>query len=335
METINVKNGETVSNICKPSIVKPVKNAKYDIKSRKFEEKMPGGDVLRQIELHSKLKRDYLCELPESSKESENLCSPKSSEKRPDSDTDTRKSKNTNVDHDILKNRTQRINSESDIDDRLKKGQTSAVVDGFLQINSKYSKKIEKDVSVDKGTFRKIEHTPDGKPNSKRKVYKNQKTKVADDSLDNTLKSKNDLQICQELSGHHNKRSKLDTEQSDDNYHNSILEKFDFSESQNSLRTLLKHSKEVNDKNYQLLRDITSDSEDRGNIETLDALDKRGEEANNFSQKDKVGNLSTRSQVSTLTISRHSSGDSEKSYSRSVVIRSQDHRIKTSKKLEQ
>ncbi|XP_043480307.1 centrosome-associated protein 350-like isoform X2 [Leptopilina heterotoma] len=335
LETINVKNGETVSNICKPYIVKPVKNAKYDIKSRKFEEKMPGGDVLRQIELHSKLKRDYLCELPESSKESENLCSPKSSEKIPDSDTDSRKSKNISVDHDILKNRTQRINSDSDLNDRLKKGQTSAVVDEFLQINSKYSKKIEKDVSADKGTFKKIEHTPDGKPNSKRKVYKNQKTKVADDSLDNTLKSKSDLQICQELSGHHNKRSKLDTEQSDDNYHNSILEKFDFSESQNSLHALLKHSKEVNDKNYQLLRDITSDSEDRGNIETFDALDKRGEEANNFSQKDKVGNLSTRSQVSTLTISRHSSGDSEKSYSRSVVIRSHDHRIKTSKKLEQ
>ncbi|XP_051170033.1 protein PFC0760c-like [Leptopilina boulardi] len=327
LENINIKNDDNLSNICR---IKPVKNTKYDIKSRKFEEKMPGGDVLRQIELHSKLKRDSLCELPESSKESENLClsstnSPKSIciDERGESDEKlTRKTKTLNSD----KSQQITTNSESDIDERTNE---------FLQINSIISKKIEKNV-------KKIENISDCKTNSKRKGYKSQKTKVANNELlESVLKSKSDSQICQHLSGHHNKRSKLDIEQSDDNYDNSILEKFDFSESQNSLHALLKHSKAVNEKNYQLLRDITSDSEDRGNnIENFDALDKKNsEKSKNFSQKEQVGsnmgNLSTRSQVSTLTISRHSSGDSEKSYSRSVVIRSHDHRFKTSKKLEQ
>lgn len=327
MENINIKNDDNLSNVCR---IKPVKNTKYDIKSRKFEEKMPGGDVLRQIELHSKLKRDSLCELPESSKESENLClsstnSPKSIciDERGESDEKlTRKTKTLNSD----KSQQITTNSESDIDERTNE---------FLQINSIISKKIEKNV-------KKIENISDCKTNSKRKGYKSQKTKVANNELlESVLKSKSDSQICQHLSGHHNKRSKLDIEQSDDNYDNSILEKFDFSESQNSLHALLKHSKAVNEKNYQLLRDITSDSEDRGNnIENFDALDKKNsEKSKNFSQKEQVGsnmgNLSTRSQVSTLTISRHSSGDSEKSYSRSVVIRSHDHRFKTSKKLEQ
>lgn len=344
MEIINAKNGCNLSNICRPYIIKPVKNTKYDIKSRKFEEKMPGGDVLRQIELHSKLKRDSLVGLYESSKESENIClsstnSPKSIciEEGPELDTDieklSRKSKILNVDHHmILKNAQQKVDTDSDID-MSKKVQTSACVDGFLQINSKYSRKIENDVTIDKGTLKRVEHISDGKPNSKRKGYKNQKTKVTDELMENLLKSKNDSQVWQNVTGHHNKRSRLDIEQSNENYHNSILEEFDFSGSQNSLQALLKHSKAVNEKNYQLLRDIASDSEDKTNIETFDALDKKSE------HKDKVGsnmgNLSTRSQVSTLTISRHSSGDSEKSYSRSVVIRSHDQRFKTSKKLEQ
>ncbi|XP_015117314.1 centrosome-associated protein 350 [Diachasma alloeum] len=102
--------------------------------------------------------------------------------------------------------------------------------------------------------------------------------------------------------------------------------KVDLDDSQTSLQALLKHSKAVKEKNHRLMRDIADED-----AQAMSVV-KEGE---GHEEVQGLGNISTRSHVSTFTISRHSSGDSEKSYSRSVVIRSQDHRFKGPKKLAQ
>ena len=298
---------------------------------------MPRADIFRQIELHSQLTQGSVIVLPG---QSQNLppkypAKPTLDYKKSESDTATQdlcgKSKYLQLDpHAILKPKAQKkLNPNPDITDDIRS--KKALKDNLLQINCKDSKKVEKPLLIDSDT----------KNSSKRKGSKSHKTKSTPDILvENFLRSKSDSQVWEKVIGHHNKRSKLESDQSDDNYQNSILEELDFNESQSSLRALLKHSKSVKDKNYQLLRDIASDRETKENMKAFAALDKKGGQLENFSpmeDKDSLnrGNISTRSQVSTLTISHHSSGDSEKSYSRSVVIRSQNHRFKTSKKLQQ
>lgn len=115
------------------------------------------------------------------------------------------------------------------------------------------------------------------------------------------------------------------------NGQSSILA-LDLNDSQNSLQALLKHSKAVKEKNHKLLRDIADEDE----AQAMN-LERESEEVQKSEREEVqgIGNISTRSHVSTFTISRHSSGDSEKSYSRSVVIRSQDSRFKAPKKLAQ
>ncbi|XP_063983213.1 centrosome-associated protein 350-like [Diachasmimorpha longicaudata] len=102
--------------------------------------------------------------------------------------------------------------------------------------------------------------------------------------------------------------------------------KIDLDDSQTSLQALLKHSKAVKEKNHRLMKDIADED-----AQAMSVV-KEGE---GHEEVQGLENISTRSHVSTFTISRHSSGDSEKSYSRSVVIRSQDHRFKGPKKLAQ
>lgn len=292
-------------------MIKAVKKSRYDITSRKFEEKMPRADILRQIELHSQLKQGSTVDLPGQNQETKNIGL------RPTYQT-------------------------YDTDDiRSKETQRSPPIDEISQINCKGSKKVVKSLLVEKDDLKKFQYASDTKSSSKRKGSKNHKTKSTSGVLmKNFLRSNSERQVWEEVIGHHNKRSKLEELQSDDNYQNSVLEELDFNESQSSLRALFKHSKTVKDKNYQLLRDLASDREMNEKIAAFEALDNKDRQLENCSQmEDKdspnMGNISTRSQVSTLTISHHSSGDSEKNYSRSVVISSQNHRFKTSKKLEQ
>lgn len=171
---------------------------------------------------------------------------------------------------------------------------------------------------------------------AKRKGLKPQKSKSEPLSRDS--------QHLDEAFVRNHKRTKLD---SDDNYQNSILEELDLNESQSSLQALLRHSSQLKERNQQLLRDIV----DERNATAAAAAGDNNSESPVLSHKDEDeagarggggGNTSARSQLS-LTISRQSSGDSDRSYSRSVVIRSQqDHHhhhhhsgLKTSKKLEQ
>ena len=316
---------------------------------------MPKADILRQIDLHSKLKQGSRVALSEQSQERESFGLPpmypiKTVFDHEKSESDTvieglsRNSKLLQLDpHGTLRRKAQsNLIYDTDAEEvKSKRTQTSPNIDQVLQINSKGSKKSEKPLVIERDSLKKLQHGSDSKSSSKRKGSKSHKAKSTSGVvMENILRPKSDSQVWEEVIGHHNKRSKLDVEQSDDNYQNSILEELDFNESQSSLRALLKHSKAVKDKNYQLLRDIASDREAKENVTALKALDKKSGHLDNFSRKEdkdgaNLGNISTRSQVSTLTISRHSSGDSEKSYSRSVVIRSQDHRFKTSKKLEQ
>lgn len=182
---------------------------------------------------------------------------------------------------------------------------------------------------LDKESLKKLEQQNDSK-NAKRKSVKNQKSKL---HVESTSKSEASQQ-SEEIFRHHTKRSKIDSEQqSEEIYQNSMLEELDFNESQSSLQALLKHSNLLKERNQKLLQDIV---DERNNIpaENSESPGSQKEE-----ELTRVGNTSARSQLS-LTISHQSSNDSDRSYSRSVVIRSQqDHHsqtgLKTSKKLEQ
>ncbi|XP_033226726.1 uncharacterized protein LOC117179148 [Belonocnema kinseyi] len=310
-ETIKGGKVSASASFCKPHMIKAVKKSNYDITSRKFEEKMPRADILRQIELHSQLQQGSIVDLPVQNQETKNVGWPPTYQEY---DTDCIRSKET-----------KRFSS----------------IDEISQINGKCSKKIEKSLLVDKDDLKKVQCVSDTMSSSKRKGTKSHKTKSTSNVVkENFLRSESDSQVWEEVNGPHNKRSKLQEEQSNNNYRNSVLEELDSNESQSSLRALLKHSKAAKDKNYQLLRDLTSDREKNEEHKVFEALDNKDRQLEDCSQmEDKgsanMGNISTRSQVSTLTISHHSSGDSEQNYSRSVVISSQNHRFETSKKLEQ
>lgn len=174
--------------------------------------------------------------------------------------------------------------------------------------------------------------------NSKQRGLKNQKSKIS--HIDSIAKLE-DSNCADVFFRHLNKSTNIENNQlSDDNYQNSILEELDFNETQSSLQALLKHSNILKERNQQILRDI---NDERNNVvggETSESP---------LSQKDEedhilLENTSARSQLS-LTISHQSSNDSDRSYSRSVVIRSQqDHHhhhhhhttgLTNSKKLEQ
>jgi hypothetical protein len=187
---------------------------------------------------------------------------------------------------------------------------------------------------LDRETLKKLQQyiACDSK-NVKRKGAKCQRSKPV--QTESTSKSE-DSHYVEETFRHHNKRSKMESElQSDDNYQNSILEEFDFNESQSSLQALLKHSNLLKERNQQLLQDIVDERNQVVAENSESPLSQKEEE-----EHARRGNASSRSQVS-LTISHQSSNDSDRSYSRSVVIRSQqDHHhhrtgLKTSKKLEQ
>ena len=194
---------------------------------------------------------------------------------------------------------------------------------------------------LDKESIKKLQQqlaTADNK-GAKRKVIKNQKPKPSQ-VIESTSKSEDSHYLDEAFRPDTAKRTKLDNseQQSDENYQNSILEELDLNESQSSLRALLRHSSLLKERNQQLLRDIADDREHAAaavdNSES--PLSQKEDEENT-----RAGNTSARSQLS-LTISHQSSNDSDRSYTRSVVIRaqqghhhSQHSGLKASKKLEQ
>ncbi|XP_046735757.1 centrosome-associated protein 350-like isoform X2 [Diprion similis] len=234
---------------------------------------------------------------------------------------------------------SENLNTESDeIAEELGSKQSLHIVEDLSEMTSKSLKKTQNTSMISKESSKKSQNSSKTKSNSKRKGSRSLKSKSSSDILsENILRSKSSSQIPEAIMKHHSKRSKIEKDQvqSDEDFQNLLTDDLEANDSQSSLHALVKHSKAVKEKNYQILKNIANEHEAKENVSSKDSENLRnisGRQDGNFQN---VGNMSTRSQVSTLTISHHSSGESEKSYSRSVVIRAQDHHFRTSKKLEQ
>ncbi|XP_076376957.1 uncharacterized protein LOC143259301 isoform X2 [Megalopta genalis] len=355
--------------------------AKYEIKSRKFEEKMPRADVLKlklyQHSIDPKLVRGhsmnasgkYLFEAAKSSDVSEllqkNLDNSISEHAKSESDTLVEELSKKSKPSQVTENHFQSlvsprereslskvitINSEivpeeistvsQDAERVSKISKSSQISEDLLQSHSKSSKRSSKSIPTD--ISKKSQYSSESKSNVKRRSSKCQKSKSSSSILtENILRSKSSSQVSEEFTKHHNKRTKVekDSVQSDKTDENAILDCVDHDESLNSHQTLIKHSKLTKDKNLKLLNDRIDDYESKENILCQKIFDKNAEAyENSFCSEDKsTQNLDNpvKSQVSNFTVSHHGSGESDRNYSKSVVIRSQDHNMKTSRKLEQ
>nr|XP_031849069.1 centrosome-associated protein 350-like isoform X1 [Nomia melanderi]XP_031849070.1 centrosome-associated protein 350-like isoform X1 [Nomia melanderi] len=353
---------------------------KYEIKSRKFEEKMPRADILRlklyQHSIDPKLvaghsistSGKYLFEADKSPDVSEllqsNLNNSVSEHAKSESDTlveelskKTKSSQLTDNHFQSLVSPREReslskvttINSEivpeeissisQDVVSKISK--SSQISEDLLQSHSKTSKKSNKTTPTD--TSKKSQYNSESKPNVKRRSSKCQKSKSSSSILtENVQRSKSNSQVSEEFIKHHNKRTKMEKEctQSDKNDENAILDCTDHDESLSSQQTLIRHSKPSKDKHFKLLNDRIDDYESKENILCQKVFDKNVEAyENSFYSEDKstqhLDGAPVKSEISNFTVSQHGCGESDRNYSKSVVIRSQDHNMKTSRKLEQ
>ncbi|XP_014203300.1 centrosome-associated protein 350-like isoform X1 [Copidosoma floridanum] len=290
---------------------------KYDLKARKFEEKMPKADKMKQYDLDLVLRHNVNVSQDDDDKSiSEHIKS--------ESDAIIEEFAQ------VLKSQFPNIDSES-----LTVLEAPETIEAFkkMQRISSSSSKIEKEPARKLQQQQQHQYALSDK-NAKRKGLKNQKSKS---SQSESISKSEDSNCTDDIYQHLNKRSKIDSDQlSDDNYQNSMLEELDFNESQSSLHALLKHSTLLKERNRQILQDINDERNNAVAENSESPLSQKDEEENVL-----LGNTSARSQLS-LTISHQSSNDSDRSYSRSVVIRSQqDHHhhhttgLKNSKKLEQ
>ncbi|XP_034190060.2 uncharacterized protein LOC117608689 isoform X1 [Osmia lignaria lignaria] len=350
---------------CPYKIQKDGTKSKYEIKSRKFEEKMPKADILRLkshqhssdptlMSSHSMSSPGkYIFEKDKSPDVSEllqqNLSKSMSEQIKSESDTLieelSKKSKSSQMIDNHFQNiisprereslKTTGMNSESapeeisslSQDTVSKTSKSSQVSEDILQTHSKSSKKGSKSIPTDMS--KKTQYSSESKSNFKRKSSKCQKSKSSSSSIltENILRSKSNSQTSEELIKHHNKRTKMEKEfiQCDKNNENALLDNMDYNENQSSLQTVTRHSKSAKDNNFKLLTNGIDNYESKENENSIP------QEKIEHS----LGNVSVKSQISNFAISRHSSGESDKNYSKSVVVRSQDQNLKTSKKLEQ
>ncbi|KAK2584435.1 hypothetical protein KPH14_006815 [Odynerus spinipes] len=354
---------------------------KYELKSRKFEEKMPRADIIKlrshQLDVESKLMQGHCMNMAGHIQEKQKTISLQSLQQDLDntiteyikSESDTlvdelsKKSKSSQVDfrsvsvskEKVPLSKDTAVNTETiheqitsiEQDALSKTSKSSQISEDTLQTYSKNSKKTDKSIATDKETTKKSQQNSDLKASTKRKSSKCQRTKSSSTILtENILRSKSSSQI-EEFMKHHNKRTKIENEfiQSDKNGESSILDELDLSTDQaineNAIEVLIRQSKTMKDKNSKLLADMIDESKE--NISVQNVLERSFEsyDENNYPSKDKGKNaqnyddVSTRSQLSTFAISNRNSADNEKDYTRSIVIRSQNHDFKTSKKLEQ
>ncbi|XP_043583945.1 centrosome-associated protein 350-like isoform X2 [Bombus pyrosoma] len=332
--------------------------SKYEIKSRKFEEKMPKVDVIRLkshqhsvdpklISNHSiSISGKYLFEKeksPDMLEVQQNLNKSISEHIKSESDTLVEELSKKSKPSQVIDNHFQSIvspreslkaittNSEilseevSSVsqDTILKTSKSSQVSEDILQTYSKSSKRSSKSIPTDMS--KKTQYSSESKSNFKRRSSKCQKSKSSSSILtENILRSKSNSQMSEELVKHHNKRTKMEKEfiQFDKNDETALMDK---------------HTK---DKNFKLLTDRIDDYDSKENVFCQKMFDKSvNSYENSFRSQDKNGHnfdeTSTKSQISNFAISHHSSGESDRNYSKSVVVRSQDHNLKTSKKLEQ
>ncbi|XP_011264049.2 centrosome-associated protein 350 [Camponotus floridanus] len=200
---------------------------------------------------------------------------------------------------------------------------TTQISEDILQTNtSKSSKKIDKSVMSDRDISKKSQYNDELSTNSKHKNFKYQKMKSPSNTLtENILQSKSSSRLSNELK-HQDKRIQLEHEllHLDSNNKSSILGELDFNVSQELLQTPVKHSKLIKDKNLKL-SETSNNYKSKENV--FSQINRKLEHDESCRNKQ---NTST-SQISTFAISHRSSKESEKNLSKSVVVRSQDRHL--------
>jgi len=352
--------------------------SKYELKSRKYEEKMPRADVLLQkqnqrLDMESKMMQGHpinminirLLENQDQIRLSQSS-RPEVDASIPDyvkSESDTlveELSKRTSLAEVLSKgSKTSQLtdssiqtvtvakekkfisnavttNSES-VEEEINTivqdtGSTKMTQSQISEISqtstSKNSKKIDKSIMSDRDISKKLQHNAELKTSSKRKNSKKTKSSSNILSTENILRSKSSSHILEELDQfvkYHDKGTKVKNElfQLVNNKESLILDELDLNESQTSLQALVKkhsHSKTVKDKSSKS-NEITNESKENGSTQTSNRKFESGE---SLPRNEWDTQNTSMSQISTFAVSHHSSGESEKNLSKSIVVRSQD-----------
>ncbi|XP_029171863.1 protein PFC0760c-like isoform X2 [Nylanderia fulva] len=331
--------------------------SKHELRSRKYEEKMPRADILQwkqnQRDMESKwiqghpMKMKRLLENQESSigvsqssklelintsvpdhakSESDTLVEELSKKSRTSQDLSVQTA--TIAKEKELTSNTVTVNNGS-IEEEIKTitqdtvSKTSQISEDILQTNtSKSFKKIEKSITSDRDISKKSQYSEESNANSKHKNLKYQKVKSSSNTLTENIPSKSSSHLSEEVIKHQDKRTKLEHELLNNNK-DSILSELDFNESQKSL---VKHSKLVKDKNLKS-SETSNDYESKENVSSQVSNRKLADDENSSrNERSNTQNIST-SRISTFAISHRSSKESEKNLSKSIVVRSQDRHL--------
>ncbi|XP_018340895.1 PREDICTED: uncharacterized protein LOC108747724 isoform X3 [Trachymyrmex septentrionalis] len=350
--------------------------SKYELRSRKYEEKMPRADVLLQkenqrLDMESKMKQGHpmminirLLEnqdqirlsqssrpevdasVPENVKSESDTLVEELSKRSSIAEVVSKHSKLSQLSEPSIQTMTiakekeltsnaVTTNSESieeEINtiaqDTVSKTTQSQISEISQTSTSKNSKKIDKSVTSDRDISKKSQYNTELKTSSKRKNSKYQKTKSSSSiSTENILGSKSSSHIFEEFVKHHDKGTKVKNElllQLVNNKESSILGELDVNESQTSLQAFVKkhsHSKAVKDKSLKLSSEITNENKENGSTQTSN---KKFENDDSLPRIEQDTQNASISHISTFTVSHHSSEESEKNLSKSIVVRSQD-----------
>ncbi|KAL0109434.1 hypothetical protein PUN28_014479 [Cardiocondyla obscurior] len=334
--------------------------SKYEIRSRKYEEKMPRADILRQkqnqLDMESKLmgplqghpmkinirllenqdqirlsqspRQEVDAPIPDHIKsESDTLVEELSKKSRTSQVTDPSIQTATIAKEKDLTSNAVTANSESIEEEITQVSKTQSQTSEISQTNiSKNSKKIDKSTTSDRDISKKLQHNVDSKTSSKRKNSKYQKTKSSSSiSTENILRSKSSSHISEELIKHHDKRTKMENELPllYNSKESLILGELDLDENQTSFQAFVKHSK-TKDKNSKLLSEMANENKENGSAPTSS---RKFENGRSLSRTEQDIQNTSMSQISTFAVSHHSSEESEKNLSRSIVVRSEDRKF--------
>ncbi|EZA54350.1 Centrosome-associated protein [Ooceraea biroi] len=298
---------------------------RYELKSRRYEDKMPRADILRQkqnqLEIESKRIHGHPMKIKrllenQGPIEVSQPSRPELDASMPDyvkSESDTlveelsKRSRTSQVAiptvilskealaSDLVAANNEAVEEEinTNVSDAISKTtKSSQVSEDLLQASTnKGSKKVDKSVTSDKDMPRKLQHSAELKTSSKRKSSKYQRTKSSSSTLmENILRSKSSSHMPEELIKHHDKRTRIENE----------LLQLDNKES--SLEIINESKENVSDQNKRLEIDENWPRNEQGTQNV--------------------------SQIS-FAVSHHSSGESEKNFSKSIVVRSQERDFKT------
>ncbi|XP_020278337.1 centrosome-associated protein 350-like isoform X2 [Pseudomyrmex gracilis] len=222
---------------------------KYEVRSRKYEEKMPGANVLRQkqnqLDVKSKRYQGHSMKQLLGSQESL-VMSPRPDALDVKSESDVleelsrilQTEETATISRERNKDLTSNSNANSKSieeqinttlqDTNTKTTKSPQISEDLLQtISSQSSKKSDKSIVSDRDVSKKSQHSTELKTNSKRKSSNYQKTKSSSSTLtENVLRSISSSYIFEGLLNHHDKRAKLKNESSqlDSNNESLILD---------------------------------------------------------------------------------------------------------------